>query len=162
MKNKILVVCVLSLFLVLFNVAVSVLSSATEQHIVKVNSTQSLTTEEIEAEAVLNSYFNALVDGDSIEIEKLLGGKFLDKVKRLLSNPNYAASLREIYGNASFEILNMNVKGNNTISIDSDIYFNDKYSMRVRYFMEKPAESTNLTPPFRIIKEIELTNEDQL
>lgn len=159
MKNKILIVCVLPFFLDLLNVSISEVSFAVEQQRIKVIPEQILTTEEIEAKAVLISFFNALVDSDTRAIEELLGGKLLKKRKRLLNNPNYSEFLAKRYRDTRFEIINYKRIKENRIQIDVKIILNEQESMRVRYFLEKTTDPTDLTPNFRIHEEREQTND---
>ncbi len=155
MKNKILIVCVLPFFLVLFDVAVSEVSFAVEQQRIKVIPEEILTIEEIEAEDVLISFFNALVKHDTSAIERLLGGKLLAKRKNLLNNPDYSEFLRGKYSNASFEIVRAKGNKKNRMKIDAKIILNDQESMQVRYFLKKTTDPSDLIPKYRIYKMIE-------
>ncbi len=155
MKNKILIVCVLSLFLVLFDGTVSEVSFAVGQQIIIEIPEETLTTEEIEAQAVLVSFFNALVEYNTKKIETLLGGKLLEKRKGLLNNPDYSEFLMAKYSNAGFEILRIKGNKKNKIEIDAKIILNDQESMQERYFLEKTTDPTDLIPKYRIYKIIE-------
>ncbi len=159
MKNKILIVCVLPFFLGLLDVSVSEVSFAVEQQIIKVIPGETLTTEEIEAEATLISFFNALVEYDTKTIETLLGGKLLEKRKSLLNNPDYSELLMAKYSNASFEIVKIKGNKKNKIKIDVKIILNDQESIQVRFFLKKTTDPTDLIQEYRIYKQIEQTND---
>lgn len=125
-------------------------------------SQQAQTTDEIEAENVLMSYFDSLTTGDTETIINLLGGDLLKKRTALLNNPDYPEFLRNMYSNAFFEIVgHEQIKENKAIKaiIDAKIILNDQESMQVRYFLKKTTDPTDLTQKFCIHEQREQMND---
>ena len=116
-----------------------------------------VTDEQMEARAVLESFLNAQAAGDIETIKESLGGKLLEKRLRLLNNPEYASFLRDIYKDASFEILNYTNLQKDSIQIDVRIDFNKQESKQMRFLLLKKSTSPDLPPKFRIYSQTELT-----
>lgn len=92
--------------------------------------------DQLEANAVVNNYFNALTQGDTNAIKSLLGGDLFEKRKRLLDNPTYPEHLINTYSNARLELTN-NVSGNDSITVDAAITLNSGETMNRQYLLKK-------------------------
>jgi hypothetical protein len=99
-----------------------------------------LSADQSAANSVVNNYFIALSQGDTVTIKSLLGGDLLEKRKRLLDNPTYREQLISIYHNAHLNITN-NVISNDSIAIDSVITLNSGETLSRRYLLRKDFSS---------------------
>jgi hypothetical protein len=115
--------------LVLFGITVTSYSQAA-----------SLSADQSAANSVVNSYFIALSQGDTVTIKSLLGGDLLEKRKRLLDNPTYQGQLTSIYNNARLNITS-NVISNDSIAIDGVITLNSGETLHRRYLLRKDFSS---------------------
>jgi hypothetical protein len=67
---------------------------------------------------VLAQYFDALRTGDLQVLRSLLSDELLERRGKTLSNPRYSEFLKNIYGNAKFEIINTTQLNDSQISVD--------------------------------------------
>ncbi len=150
MKNKIL-----NIFIIFVVLLINVGGSKT------IFSQQALTTDEIEAENVLMSYFDSLITGDTETIINLLGGDLLKKRTALLNNPDYPEFLRNMYSNAFFEIVGHEQIKENKAIIDAKIILSlsPEEVIRVTFLLVKQATPSDLIPEFRIHEQREQTND---
>jgi len=94
-----------------------------------------------EAEQVITQYFNALINGDTATIRGLLGTRLLKQRSRLLSNPVYGDKLRELYGNANFEVLSKKVVSSAAAVVVVEVIYNtnDKATFKFLLMEESPS-----------------------
>ena len=103
-----------------------------------------------EAEDVLNSYLQALSDGDVRTIENLMSPKLLKKRQRLLRNPSYPDFLRKWYANARFEILGFKNFDNNRIKVEVRVVLNEGESTRLSILLHKTKVEQGQPETFHI------------
>lgn len=97
------------------------------------------TAEQLEAEAVVLNYFDALYRGDTVTITTLLAGELLEKRESLLSNPHYAAQLQDLYRDAQFEVVGYDTLDEDAVAIDARISLNEQEVIRSRFILIKDA-----------------------
>lgn len=114
------------------------------------------TAEQEEAQAVVTRYFDALAQGDTETIKYLLGGKFLQRREKILSNPVYPDLLSELYALAEFEIIRSAPVGNNAIAVDTIITLNPQEIIKTRFLLAKLGHAPEEESRFRIVGENEL------
>ena len=148
MKNKILSIIML--------VIVLLISAGGSKTIL---SQQALTTDEMEAESVLMSYFDSLITGDTERIINLVGGDLLEKRTALLNNPNYSEFLRNMYSNAIFTIVGHKQIKENKVMINAEVLLSQGRVMRLEFLLVKQATPSDLITTFRIYDESECTND---
>lgn len=107
------------------------------------------TAEQLEAEAVVLNYFDALHQGDTDVIATLLDGPLLEKRQSLLNNPGYADRLRSLYQNAQFHVVGYSTLDADSVAIDTRIDLNDQETIESRFILIK-----DLNNPFRIHQEV--------
>ncbi len=106
-----------------------------------------------EAESLVTTYFNALVQGDTATIQGLLGGDLLESRKPLLDNPSYAHMLSTLYADATFEILGTKSLSHNNIAVDTRITLNPEEILLARFIISLAADAK--TDVLKIIDEQE-------
>lgn len=102
-----------------------------------------------EAATIMNQYFLALANGDSASLEMLLGGRLLEKRKKLLSNPAYSGHLKNIYQDAGFTILNYQNNRPGSVTVEVLITFAEGETVRKNYQLERTE--TNSQPSRLVI-----------
>jgi len=89
-----------------------------------------------DARNVVNQYFAALSQGDILAIKDVIGGKILQKRRRLLDNPTYPAFLSKIYQSASFEIVSIELTASKGVKVTAKITLNNNESMPVELLLQ--------------------------
>lgn len=117
-------------------VALSILFSST------VSAEQTL--DQLEAQEVVNRYFDALKQGDTKTVKNLIDGDFLTSQKSLLNNSAYPDHLINIYKDMSFEITGIESFKDGLIAVNTKVLMN-KEDLREKRFMLHRAERENTT-----------------
>lgn len=109
-----------------------------------------LSAEQLEAEAIIDSYCKALISGDVNEIKSLLGGEYLEQKRQLLKNPIYPDFLRERYSNAHCELVNNTLVDENRVEISVNITLNGGETLQSLFLLMKGNGTDGLNPKFQI------------
>ena len=109
----------------------------------------------VEAEAVMDSYFRALATGDSASLEIILGGGLLAKRRMLLGNPAYSDLLIDAYQGADFKVLKYENNSPDSVTVEALISFAQGETVRKRYQLER-AVSHGQQSSFVIVNETAL------
>jgi len=99
--------------------------------------TSAATPDELQAEATLMRYFDALKQGDTSALKSLLGGRLLQKRLALLNNPTYPGHLINVYQNAQFYINGQQTTANGRVKITATISFDQQDSQKKTFLLVK-------------------------
>ena len=112
-----------------------------------------MTSDNSDAAAVMDQYFLALTSGNSASLETLLGGRLLEKRKKLLGNPAYSGHLKKTYQDANFKILNYKSNRPGSVTVEVLITFSEGETLRKNYQLER-TEPNSQQPALVIVSEI--------
>ena len=104
----------------------------------------SKTTNASSAADVIRQYFSVLEQGDTTGIQNLLGGVLLKSRERLLSNPVYPETLRQLYRDASFSIIGTKVVNAKRVTVDVEVSWIDNRRMQLQFQLQKSTEGNFL------------------
>ncbi len=105
-----------------------------------------------DAAATMDQYFLALTRGDSASLETLLGGRLLEKRKKLLSNPVYSGYLKKTYKDATFKVLNYESNRPESVTVEVLITFSGSETVRKNYRLER-TETNSQQPTLVVVSE---------
>ena len=161
MKNKVKIVCLFSALSLLITMQVTKVSIAQEEKIVKEKQfDQFATSDVVQAQAVVVSFFHALNTHNLPAIENFLTGEFLAKYKKLTSKSDYAPRFIENeYKFAHFEITGYEIIKEKKILIDTKILLNNDEIKYISYLLIEVNDLTDSSRMFRISDEREKTND---
>lgn len=109
--------------------------------------------DEMEAQAVLTRYFDALSQGDTLTLRSLMGGDLLEKRSRLLDNPSYPAFLVETYGSARYSIDNMEIISPTDIAVEASITFDQESTAQRRFLLRKEPSDNGAAGNYLIYRD---------
>ncbi len=101
------------------------------------------TPEELQAEAVLVRYFDALKQGDTSTLKTLLGGALLKKRLALLNNPTYPTHLINVYKDAQFQITGQQTINNGRIEITATLFLGQQDFQKKTFLLIKTDSADN-------------------
>ncbi len=104
------------------------------------------------AAAIMDQYFLALTSGDTASLKTLLGGRLLEKRKKLLGNPAYSGHLKKTYQDANFKILNYKSNTPDSVTVEVLITLAESETVRKNYRLER-TETNSQQPMLVIVSE---------
>jgi len=104
------------------------------------------------AATIMDQYFLALTSGDTASLETLLGGRLLEKRKKLLGNPAYSGYLKKTYQDANFKILNYKSNRPDSVTVEVLITLAESETVRKNYRLER-TETNSQQPTLVIVSE---------
>ncbi len=125
MRNYLLKIMLTSFILL---ASFSIISFAEDQN-------QNVIISDDEARSIVVTYLDALSQGDTFTIKQLLGGKYLDKQSRLLSNPSYSNMLSKLYSSATSSIVNTEIINQKQIAVDARIELSPQEVIEPRFII---------------------------
>jgi len=108
---------------------------------------------ESDAKAVIQRYFDALIQGDTADLRSLMGGDLIAKRSKLLDNPTYSTHLINTYGQARYKINSYNILGDDAVTVDVTITLSPDETINKRFLLKKAAESDMIAPRLLIYDE---------
>ncbi len=105
--------------------------------------------QEYSAVAVVDTYLNAIISGNTDVAIDNLGGSMLDNRRARLEDPNYSNFLLNYYANAYYEIIGSNVINTSDIAIDASIIFSEDEPATINRFILRK----DINGSYRIISE---------
>ncbi len=108
---------------------------------------------EDDATTVVLSYLSALQQGDTVTIKHLLGGKYLEKRRVVLDNPNYANTLSRIYSSATSKVLGTEVIDLKSMAVDTQIELSKDEILQSRFIIMRDKDQQ-----LKIVEELDNSN----
>lgn len=107
---------------------------------------------QLEAESVVNRYLDALLQGDTITLRSLLGGRLATTRQSLLSNPDYSAHLIQRYQGATVKLRDAFTTGDG-VAVDVEIVLGNHDTLHPRFLLERETHPGDPVPQFYIVGE---------
>lgn len=108
-----------------------------------------------QAQGVVSTFLGALAQGDVDTISQSLGGGFLRKKERLLKNPDYPASLVELYSGSSYEITRVERTADGKVAVDVELDMGQSGKLGTRFMVDRITDSSTGQGKYLIIDEID-------
>lgn len=102
---------------------------------------KNVTPMSVEAEAIVNRYFTALIDGKTDSLRILLGPKLQKRNARMLSNPAYRLKLHEFYRDAEYTIKGSDTLDATTVAVNVEVKYSNEETSQLRFILKKVGQS---------------------